>query len=252
MTCVRAPSALELCVAALLCLRGGAVRQVFEDASGLARGISHSGAYFVFLEVYMLKKSTLSDMSAASSAAADIAGFVQLGGSGSGASQAGGNSSEASGALYHSEVLICPRSDFDDEAQRFLEQTIDTMWNYEELKKEWWQQATEVMCQTLSYGSRGISWFKQRLSEAKSGISNADLEQVEKFIYGTSDRSASDAKDIVTADSCHDYWTGKEYHPVSRNCNYFSKAVLDCGFGLSQSLPNLGISSTRWLWSCDC
>lgn len=226
-----------------------------ENMSGNAtsEGIKHDGAYFVFLEVYMLKGTASLESSNAASQASlghNIAGLVEV---------TEGETGEA-GAFYHSEVVICHRDGFSRADQKHLEGILKGLWwsNYEKLPTSWWQNR-HVSCQTLSYAGgsskvpcSGVSIFPQFLSSRLSGITNADLNHVWKYIYGTADYDPYQARNHVCRGSCGPDWASDNYNPISRNCNFFSSSLMGCTLGLSTSTPSLGVSDMRPIWSCSC
>lgn len=218
------------------------------------RGIRHDGRYFVFLEVYELQGSRSWESSKMASDAAlgrNVAGLAQI--------TEGLNATEGSGAFYHSEVVFCDRSGFQAADLAYLEDLLKGSWwsSYQEIPVGWWEQR-HASCTTLSYGGgynnascSGIYPYSQRLSTRKAGIGNADTGAAYKYIYGTTDFAASTAMDVVCGGRCGLDWSSAAYHPVSRNCNFFSSTMLSCILELSQSTPNLGVSDMRHVWKCS-
>jgi len=221
-------------------------------------GVKHDGAFFVILEVYMLKGTESSRSSKKASEAIsgkNIAGLVEV------ADTETSNATQNSGAFYHSEVLICPRNFMTGSDVKYLEKKVKSLgwWTKYKLIPESKWESMDVRCQTLSYGGSddedecsGVSHFNQQLSARRAGIGNADLNHVWKYVYGTGDKSAQQVKDYVCRGSCGADWSGYNYNPVTRNCNFFSSTVMNCAYGLSQSTPNLGVSDMRSVWSCSC
>jgi len=233
-------------------MRGAASAELKEGAA--QTGIRHDGRYFVFLEVYELQGSRSWESSKMASEAVvgrNVAGLAQI--------AEGTNTSEKSGAFYHSEVVFCDRSGFQAADQTYLEDLLKGSWwsNYQEIPVEWWEQR-HAACTTLSYGGgyseascSGIYQYSQYLSTRRAGIGNADTGAAYKYIYGTTDFDSGIAKDVVCGGHCGMDWSSSAYHPISRNCNYFSSTMMSCILDLSQSTPGLGVSDLRHIWKCD-
>jgi len=255
------------CILALLCVRSGAVRDEVElDGEATSALVANSTATlvdsppwkpesppadknnFIFVEIYQLKGANWKGMKRAVQGK-DIADEEQKEEE---ESLAEGVTSASTTLIYHTEVTICPRDQFSDQKQRELEKMINEVYKYQKVKEDWWRSSGDAHCEALSYGSGGVEHYNQTFSKAMSGINNADLEKVWKYVYGTSDLSAKEGLDAVTFDMCSDYWSGDNYHPIKRNCNFFTSTILKCGFELSQMLPPIGPSSTRKVWTCEC
>ncbi|CAK0824081.1 unnamed protein product [Prorocentrum cordatum] len=181
----------------------------------------------------------------------NVAGLAQI--------TEGTNVTEMSGAFYHSEVVFCDRSGFQAADVTYLEDLLKGSWwsSYQDIPVEWWEQR-HASCHTLSYGGgyssescSGIYKYSQYLSSRRAGIGNADTGAAYKYIYGTTDFDASSARDVVCGGHCGLEWSSDAYHPVTRNCNYFSSTMMSCVLGLSQSTPNLGVSDMRHIWKCS-
>merc|ERR1739845_99419 len=49
----------------------------------------------------------------------------------------------------------------------------------------------------------------------------------------------------TTLPSCVSNWAGRDYNPLTNNCNTFTSTVLKCVYGLSDAKPHLGVSDLR-------
>lgn len=250
---------LSLPAASAVRMEGGLAALGLEEENQTAdlevQGPPLDKTYFVFLEVYMLAGTDAAGMWSAAVGALkgeNVAGLVQV----------GENATEelAAGAFWHSEVTICPRSELVEADQKYLVELMKSQWiqNYAEVPVAWWQKRTGVSCHTVSFGGRdsdedcsGVSYDDKLLSDRKAAIANADVEKAYKYFYGTADKSAQEVYEHFCVSSCAKLWSGKQYHPITRNCNYFASNVLKCAEGLSQSTPWLTVSKLRHIFSCD-
>ena len=44
---------------------------------------------------------------------------------------------------------------------------------------------------------------------------------------------------------CVSNWGGRDYNPLTNNCNTFTSTVLKCVYGFSDAKPHLGVSDMR-------
>lgn len=234
---------------------GGArsvVAAAARHAANHAETVPQDGENFVFVEVYQLKGSDLFAVSAAISGNDVADELLQVAGNTSEAQAANTSQAQAAAlALYHSEVTICPRASFSTEQARYLTKMAGDMSTWRQLSAEWWNEV-DVLCEGVSYGSGGIEIYEKYLSQSVSGITNADLVKVWKYFYGTTDRKTEDVINKLTTGKCDGYWADDCYHPVFQNCNYWTNAMISCGFELSWLMPPLGVSVTKKVMSCKC
>ncbi|KAL9186056.1 hypothetical protein ACHAXT_005294 [Thalassiosira profunda] len=137
-----------------------------------------------------------------------------------------------------------------------------------------WTTQTQPGCVQLGYGGANCgmgccgSPHKQdnrnyALNSRNAVISNADGSQKELYLYGvsgsadgTGGMSGEDAYKAV----CHGHmnaleygklpmcvsnWAGRDYNPLTNNCNTFTSTVLKCVYGFSDAKPDLGVSDLR-------
>lgn len=96
------------------------------------------------------------------------------------------------------------------------------------------------------------------LNSRKAVIGNAMGEYKELYLYGTSDDLGGEAAyravchghmnavEMSTGlPQCVSNWAGRDYNPLTNNCNTFTSAVLKCVYGLSDAKPHLGVSDMR-------
>merc|ERR1719203_1649556 len=150
--------------------------------------------------------------------------------------------------FYHSEFMICPRSQWTEEEQREL---IDGKGSssYKFLEVEWWERQ-EKNCVLLAYGGSsrtdscsGIILTDQKLSERYSPIRNAKMDRVWKYFYGVTGMTSVDLRSIMCQGACGELWAGASYEALWNNCNTMISTGMECVLGLSRSLPNLGLST---------
>lgn len=211
----------------------------------------YNGKYFVFLDLHMLMEGVSSVSSAQSSSAQSSIQIAE-----------GGDESAAetkAGAFWHSEVLLCDRSQFSKADVSIFEKQLQSVWYYKEIEKSFWKNVArgEARCIKLGFGGTGLKQscsgvfsHSQKFYEGKAGIADVDSNEVYRYIYGTTDLDPSQARDEFCAGSCGMDWAGVEYGAVARNCNYFSATLLFCIFNLHQHLPPVGLSHMKLIFAC--
>lgn len=150
---------------------------------------------------------------------------------------------------------------------------------YVEVSKEMWSRQNEPGCVELGYGGANCGSaccgsphrHEQRnyaLGSTEAVIGNAMSEYKELYLYGVSGGGGSvgrssngiggeEAYEAV----CHGHmnavemgsgmpkcvsdWAGRDYNPLTNNCNTYTSAVLKCVYGLSDKKPGLGVSDMR-------
>lgn len=53
------------------------------------------------------------------------------------------------------------------------------------------------------------------------------------------------AIEMGSAPTCVSNWSGRDYNPLTNNCNTYTSTVLKCVYGLSDAKPHLGVSDLR-------
>ena len=163
-------------------------------------------------------------------------------------------------SIFHTEVLVCPKSGFDLDDQKYLDDIVTNIDNFEEIAEDWWTTRTSN-CVEFGYGGTippctkrccGSPYTSQQqnfpLNDRRAVIGNADTSQKSLFLYGISTHVTSDeARDELcpptdTHQPCWSNWAGIDYNPLTNNCNTYTSALLHCIFGLSEEKPNLGPS----------
>lgn len=164
--------------------------------------------------------------------------------------------------LYHTELTFCEKAVFSAEEQRALDATYaDKRWlsNSIELPKSQIDGKTQV-CVTLSYGGApcthagcGQHIFTKTFGTPSAGISNADLSQMRRLMYGTTRMGPHELK--AAMNSCKDQWSGDNYFGPGQNCNYMTNVALNCHIGRSMDGHGLGVSAMKFtfdLTPCSC
>lgn len=143
------------------------------------------------------------------------------------------------------------------------------------IDKEQWSKQAAPGCVQLGYGAANCGLgccgsphnhhnSNYALNSDKAVISNAMGGDKELFFYGVSGGGGSlpgisgeDAYWAVchgqmnaiavatTLPSCVSNWAGRDYNPLTNNCNTFTSTVLKCVYGLSDSKPHLGVSDLK-------
>jgi hypothetical protein len=156
--------------------------------------------------------------------------------------------------IFHTEVLVCPRDNFEVVEQKALDDNIESLTDFVEIDESWWSSRT-ANCVEFGYGGAGCSerccaaphgpdQINFPLNERRAVISNADLTTKELFLYGTGAMDGEAAYHALCGgdDKCWSNWAGTDYNPLTNNCNTFTSTVLHCVFGLSEKKPKLGPS----------
>ena len=160
-------------------------------------------------------------------------------------------------AIFHTEVLVCPKDGFSTVDQQYLDGVVASLEDFQEIPLDWWSVRT-ANCMEFGYGGAACterccgSPHKDQeihfpLNERRAVISNADTSQKSLFLYGTSGNlTGEQAHQLLCPDEAHDKcrsnWAGTDYNPLTNNCNTYTSTLLHCVFGLSDKKPNLGPS----------
>lgn len=150
------------------------------------------------------------------------------------------------------------------------------------IEKDRWSKQSEPGCVQLGYGGANCgssccgSPHKQQnrnyaLNSQQAVIGNAMGELKELYFYGVSSGS-TDASTVTGGGNngisgeeaykavCHGHmnaiemgkvpmcvsnWTGRDYNPLTNNCNTYTSTVLKCVYGLSDAKPHLGVSDMK-------
>lgn len=157
------------------------------------------------------------------------------------------------GLLFHTEVLVCPRTNFDHDDQHYLNDLLGNLTDFVEIEKDWWTEKS-IKCNEFGYAGSScidrccaISPAKAEeeylLNDQRAVIDNVVGEDKMLYLYGKSKHLDGKATYAALCDQhCWSDWSGTDYNPLNNNCNTFTSAVLRCVFGLSEKKPNLGIS----------
>mmetsp|Transcript_21216 Transcript_21216/g.46033 ORF Transcript_21216/g.46033 Transcript_21216/m.46033 type:complete len:347 (+) Transcript_21216:156-1196(+) len=148
------------------------------------------------------------------------------------------------------------------------------------IEKDQWSKQSEPGCVQLGYGGANCgsgccgSPHKQQnrnyaLSSTEAVIGNAMGDYKELYFYGVSgsvstvgvgggDNGISgeeaykavchghmNAIEMGKFPMCVSNWTGREYNPLTNNCNTYTSTVLKCVYGLSDAKPHLGVSDMK-------
>mmetsp|Transcript_127153 Transcript_127153/g.354061 ORF Transcript_127153/g.354061 Transcript_127153/m.354061 type:complete len:393 (-) Transcript_127153:328-1506(-) len=161
------------------------------------------------------------------------------------------------GGLYHSQMLICPKSEFQPEERRYIQELEIGSSRFAEVPEAWWRQSG-ARCVAVSFGGArdgapcsGVGERQQGLGELAALIPNVDAGVAWKYYYGAGGLSGLQATKRVCSPGCGRHWAGTSYDMLSNNCNTFTSTVLHCVYGLSQQKPDLGVSDMQWA-SCKC
>ena len=198
--------------------------------------------------------------------------------------------------LFHTEVVVCPRAAFANDAafltlldgkltalkpSRFATATgvgadgTAATEPFAPIARDRWSTQAAPGCVQLGYGGAncgggccGAPHKRQNshyaLNSRRAVIGNALGDQKEVFLYGASGRGESGAGDHGTSGEdayravCHGQmnaisaptalpacvsgWAGRDYNPLTNNCNTFTSTILKCVYGLSDAKPRLGVS----------
>eukprot|EP00560_Eucampia_antarctica_P001528 CAMPEP_0197833424 /NCGR_PEP_ID=MMETSP1437-20131217/19008_1 /TAXON_ID=49252 ORGANISM="Eucampia antarctica, Strain CCMP1452" /NCGR_SAMPLE_ID=MMETSP1437 /ASSEMBLY_ACC=CAM_ASM_001096 /LENGTH=236 /DNA_ID=CAMNT_0043437487 /DNA_START=100 /DNA_END=810 /DNA_ORIENTATION=+ len=154
--------------------------------------------------------------------------------------------------FFHTEVVVCNKDKFSTQQIELLEQEIAEMKDFAKVDKSVWS-TWSMPCVELGYGGsfceesccsvpHGVNQLDYPLNAHRAVIMNADTEEKELYIYGSSDISGNQAFHDVCHNKCWSDWKGTDYNLITNNCNTFTSTVLSCVYGLSEKKPNLGIS----------
>jgi len=153
--------------------------------------------------------------------------------------------------FYHTEILVCQRSNFSAADVKYLDDQIAGMTDFAEIDESWWQSRSSS-CVEIGYGGNDCSTEccsvgkdeHMPLNKRQAVIGNADLAKRTLFIYGTGSFDGVTAYHDTCDKKCWSNWAGTDYNILQNNCNTFTSTVLFCVYGLSQKKPDLGISDT--------
>merc|ERR1711939_1136459 len=156
--------------------------------------------------------------------------------------------------FFHTEVVVCPRSEFNATDQQFLDKQISGIGDkgFLQIDNDWWTQRTAA-CVELGYGGAmckqeccGVPHTdKQKaypMNSRDAVIGNADGKQKTMYVYGDGSFDGNQAWHNACDKKCWSIWAGTNYNPLTNNCNTFTSTILFCVYGLSQKKPNLGPS----------
>ena len=146
--------------------------------------------------------------------------------------------------------------------------TTPTKESFAHIKKRQWKKQSEPGCVQLGYGGANCGMGccgsphlhdnrNYALNSQVAVIDNAMGEDKELYFYGVSrGDDAIDGNDAYKA-VCHGHmnsiemgdlpkcvsdWAGRDYNPLTNNCNTFTSTILKCIYGLSDAKPKLGVS----------
>jgi len=139
------------------------------------------------------------------------------------------------------------------------------------IEKEQWSKQSEPGCVQLGYGGANCDMgccgsphkhqnSNYALSSKDAVIGNAMGDHKELYLYGVSGSVGGD--EVISGEDaykavCHGHmnaiemgvtpvcvsnWAGKDYNPLTNNCNTFTSTVLKCVYGFSDAKPHLGVS----------
>lgn len=140
------------------------------------------------------------------------------------------------------------------------------------IDKGQWSKQSEPGCVQLGYGGANCAMgccgsphkhqnTNYALSSQQAVIENAMGGYKELYLYGVSGSAGGDGG-ISGEDAyktvCHGHmnaiemggklpacvsnWAGRDYNPLTNNCNTFTSTILKCVYGLSDAKPHLGVS----------
>eukprot|EP00580_Thalassiosira_gravida_P010005 CAMPEP_0201629696 /NCGR_PEP_ID=MMETSP0493-20130528/4278_1 /ASSEMBLY_ACC=CAM_ASM_000838 /TAXON_ID=420259 /ORGANISM="Thalassiosira gravida, Strain GMp14c1" /LENGTH=337 /DNA_ID=CAMNT_0048100737 /DNA_START=99 /DNA_END=1112 /DNA_ORIENTATION=- len=156
-------------------------------------------------------------------------------------------------------------------------QASDAKTPFASIDKDQWSKQSEPGCVQLGYGGANCgvgccgSPHKHQntnyaLNSREAVISNAMGDYKELYFYGVSGSAGGDvggisgenayksvchgfmnAVEMGTLPKCVSNWAGRDYNPLTNNCNTFTSTVLKCVYGLSDAnaKPHLGVSDLR-------
>lgn len=153
--------------------------------------------------------------------------------------------------FYHTDILVCPRSSFSEDDQRFLDEQIRGMADFSKIPKSWWGSKTEG-CVQIGYGYGDCSEKccnvmqvdKMPLNNESSVVAGLDYSKKDLFVYGTSDTTGQQAHRSICDPLASNHntkfwsnWDGIDFHIYGNNCNTFTAIMLNSVFGLSKKKP---------------
>jgi len=156
--------------------------------------------------------------------------------------------------FFHTEVVVCPRSEFNATDQQFLDKQISGIGDkgFLQIADDWWTQRT-AQCVELGYGGamckeeccgvpNGPNQKAYPMNSRDAVIGNADGKQKHMYVYGDGSFDGNQAWHNACDKKCWSNWAGTDYNPLTNNCNTFTSTILYCVYGLSQKKPHLGPS----------
>lgn len=172
--------------------------------------------------------------------------------------------------FFHTEVLVCPRSEFSESDQKALDSYVKYITSSQKqvsfikVAEEWWTERT-AKCVELGYGGapckqkccgvpHKIDQVNYPINAHRAIIENADVSQKNLYLYGTGDFSGNVAYETIcgkASPKCWSNWSGLDYKVLQNNCNTFTSTVLSCVYGLSEEKPDLGVSDLVTV-TCKC
>lgn len=153
---------------------------------------------------------------------------------------------------YHTEVLVCPRTEFSQADQKMLDGKIVGLKDFAWVEEPWWT-ANTANCVELGYGGeacfkeccavpQGPEQQKYPLNARRAVIVNANVNAKQVYLYGTGAFDGPTAWHHACDHKCWSNWAGIDYNPITNNCNTFTSTILYMVYGLSQKKPHLTIS----------
>lgn len=153
---------------------------------------------------------------------------------------------------YHTEVLVCPRTEFSKSDQQMLDGKVDGLKDFAWVDEPWWT-ANTANCVELGYGGafckdeccgvpHGAHQQQYPLNARRAVIGNANVNEKNVFLYGRGDFDGNTAWHNACDHKCWSNWAGTDYNPITNNCNTFTSTILYMVYGLSQKKPHLTIS----------
>lgn len=166
------------------------------------------------------------------------------------------------GRIFHTEILVCPQTEFASADRAMLDDHIAEGMDYTEIDESWWEQRSDINCIELGYGGSDctekccsvVENPTYKLNNRVAMITNVETDKKSLFLYGTRAFDGIDAYRAVcntSAAKCWSHWSGTDYNLFQNNCNTFTSTVLSCVYGLSQKKPDLGVSDMVTV-SCQC
>jgi hypothetical protein len=156
--------------------------------------------------------------------------------------------------VYHSEFIVCAKSQFSNGDLSMLTKGIQQKTNkkkqFLELKPEWWSTKKKIRCQGLTFGMSsakhmcsGTMDIDQSLADKYTPMSNFDPNTVVKYYMGSTNMDKESIYKSMCNKKCGPQWAGNKYNVLKNNCNTFAGTVTKCILKLSPKLPKLGLSN---------